>query len=58
MLFSILSIKKVSIMCHRSHEYSVALSADLSASSLFVCDLVVSQSHSSLLVILVLPDFP
>ncbi|WP_182393008.1 hypothetical protein [Legionella sp. PC997] len=45
-------------MCHRSHEYSVALSADLSASSLFVCDLVVSQSHSSLLVILVLPDFP
>ncbi|WP_454780663.1 hypothetical protein [Legionella sp. WA2022007384] len=41
-----------------SHEHRVALSADLSASSLFACDLVVSQNLSSLLVILFLPLFP
>ncbi len=45
-------------MYNRSHEHSVALSADLSANALFVCDLVDSQNLSSLLVILFLPLFP
>ncbi|WP_165831561.1 hypothetical protein [Legionella qingyii] len=45
-------------MYNRSHKHSVALSADLSASSLFACDLVDTQNLSSLLVILFLPLFP
>ncbi|WP_272947064.1 hypothetical protein [Legionella cherrii] len=44
-------------MNYRSHEISVARFADLSASTLFVCDLVASQNIISSLVIF-LPSFP
>jgi len=45
-------------MSYRSQEISVALCADLSASALFVCDLVSSQNAISSLVIFFLPSLP
>jgi hypothetical protein len=51
-------LKKYFIMSYRSQEISVAHGADLSASTLFVCDLVSSQNIISSLVIFFLPSFP